>query len=153
MATVIFESTPMYPDASRMWQVVDDLKATILYTSPTALRSLIREGDDCADDRQITCAAAQVVHEALVDLEGVHRQRLQMREHAVSGAEIVDGDLDAHFLEGRQGDPGGLDVLYDNAFGDLQADRLTGEPELAEDVGHRIRESVGDQLDGRDVEP
>ncbi|HYO68688.1 MAG TPA: acetate--CoA ligase [Archangium sp.] len=46
VTTVIFESTPMYPDPSRMWQVVDDLKATILYTSPTALRSLIREGDE-----------------------------------------------------------------------------------------------------------
>ncbi|OJT23804.1 acetate--CoA ligase [Archangium sp. Cb G35] len=46
VTTVLFESTPMYPDPSRMWQVVDDLKATILYTSPTALRSLIREGDD-----------------------------------------------------------------------------------------------------------
>ncbi|QRK09038.1 acetate--CoA ligase [Archangium violaceum] len=46
VTTVIFESTPMYPDASRMWQVVDDLKATILYTSPTALRALIREGDE-----------------------------------------------------------------------------------------------------------
>ncbi|WP_257453224.1 acetate--CoA ligase [Archangium lipolyticum] len=45
VTTVMFESTPMYPDASRMWQVVDDLKATILYTSPTALRALIREGD------------------------------------------------------------------------------------------------------------
>jgi acetyl-CoA synthetase len=46
VTTVMFESTPMYPDASRMWQVVDDLKATILYTSPTALRSLIRAGDE-----------------------------------------------------------------------------------------------------------
>ncbi|WNG50058.1 acetate--CoA ligase [Archangium minus] len=46
VTTVIFESTPMYPDSSRMWQVVDDLKATILYTSPTALRALIREGDE-----------------------------------------------------------------------------------------------------------
>ncbi|HZH16008.1 MAG TPA: acetate--CoA ligase [Archangium sp.] len=46
VTTVMFESTPMYPDASRMWQVVDDVKATILYTSPTALRALIREGDE-----------------------------------------------------------------------------------------------------------
>jgi acetyl-CoA synthetase len=43
--TVMFESTPTYPNASRLWQVVDDLKATILYTAPTALRALIKEGD------------------------------------------------------------------------------------------------------------
>ncbi|HET9450695.1 MAG TPA: acetate--CoA ligase [Aggregicoccus sp.] len=43
--TVMFESTPMYPDASRLWQVVDDLGVTIIYTAPTALRALIRAGD------------------------------------------------------------------------------------------------------------
>jgi acetyl-CoA synthetase len=45
ITTVVFESTPLYPDASRYWQVVDDIKATILYTSPTALRALMREGN------------------------------------------------------------------------------------------------------------
>jgi acetyl-CoA synthetase len=43
--TVLFESIPTYPDAGRLWQVVDDLKATVLFTAPTALRALIREGD------------------------------------------------------------------------------------------------------------
>ena len=38
--TVLFESTPVYPDASRYWQVCDDIKATIFYTAPTALRTL-----------------------------------------------------------------------------------------------------------------
>ena len=43
--TVMFESIPLYPDPGRYWRVVDDLKATIFYTAPTALRALIREGD------------------------------------------------------------------------------------------------------------
>jgi acetyl-CoA synthetase len=43
--TVLFESVPNYPDAGRLWQVVDDLKATVLFTAPTALRALIKEGD------------------------------------------------------------------------------------------------------------
>jgi acetyl-CoA synthetase len=43
--TVMFEGTPTWPDASRMWQVADDVKATTLYTSPTALRALMREGN------------------------------------------------------------------------------------------------------------
>ncbi|WP_163865474.1 acetate--CoA ligase [Myxococcus eversor] len=43
--TVLFESTPSYPDAGRLWQVVDDVKATVIYTAPTALRALIKEGD------------------------------------------------------------------------------------------------------------
>ncbi|MEO6595562.1 MAG: acetate--CoA ligase [Planctomycetota bacterium] len=43
--TVLFESTPVYPDASRYWQVVDDVQAAIFYTAPTALRALMRFGD------------------------------------------------------------------------------------------------------------
>jgi len=43
--TVLFESVPTYPDASRYWQVVDDLGVNIFYTAPTAIRALIRAGD------------------------------------------------------------------------------------------------------------
>ncbi len=44
--TVLFESTPLYPDAGRYWQVVDDLGVSIFYTAPTALRALRRAGDE-----------------------------------------------------------------------------------------------------------
>jgi len=43
--TVFFEGVPNYPDASRFWQVVDKHKITVLYTAPTAIRALMREGD------------------------------------------------------------------------------------------------------------
>jgi len=43
--TVMFEGVPNYPDFSRFWQVVDKHKVTILYSSPTAIRSLMREGE------------------------------------------------------------------------------------------------------------
>ncbi|MCC7507739.1 MAG: acetate--CoA ligase [Planctomycetes bacterium] len=43
--TVMFESTPLYPDAGRYWQIVDDLGVNIFYTAPTAIRSLIAQGD------------------------------------------------------------------------------------------------------------
>jgi acetyl-CoA synthetase len=43
--TVMFEGVPNYPDASRFWQVVDKHNVTILYSSPTAIRSLMREGE------------------------------------------------------------------------------------------------------------
>lgn len=43
--TVMFESTPVYPDAARYWRMVDELGITIFYTAPTAIRALIREGD------------------------------------------------------------------------------------------------------------
>ncbi len=44
--SVIFESIPTFPDAGRYWQIVDDLQATTLYTAPTALRALMRYGDE-----------------------------------------------------------------------------------------------------------
>jgi acetyl-CoA synthetase len=46
VTTVIFESVPTYPDPSRYWRVIDDIGATTLYTSPTALRALMREGSN-----------------------------------------------------------------------------------------------------------
>ncbi len=44
--TLMFEGVPNWPDASRIWQVVDRHKVEILYTAPTALRALMREGDE-----------------------------------------------------------------------------------------------------------
>ena len=44
--TLMFEGVPTYPDASRLWQVVDKHQVNIFYTAPTALRALMREGDE-----------------------------------------------------------------------------------------------------------
>ena len=43
--TLVFEGVPTYPDAGRFWDVIDKHKVNIFYTAPTALRSLMREGD------------------------------------------------------------------------------------------------------------
>jgi acetyl-CoA synthetase len=42
----MFESTPMYPDCGRYWDMVERHKITVFYTAPTAIRSLMRFGDD-----------------------------------------------------------------------------------------------------------
>ncbi len=44
--TLIFEGVPNYPDASRFWQVIDKHQVEIFYTAPTAIRALMREGDE-----------------------------------------------------------------------------------------------------------
>ncbi len=44
--TLMFEGVPNYPDASRFWQVIDKHKVNTFYTAPTALRALMREGDE-----------------------------------------------------------------------------------------------------------
>ena len=43
--TVMFEGVPNFPDFGRFWQVVDKHQVTIFYSSPTAIRSLMREGE------------------------------------------------------------------------------------------------------------
>ncbi len=44
--TLMFEGVPNYPDGSRFWQVVDKHKVNIFYTAPTAIRALMRLGDE-----------------------------------------------------------------------------------------------------------
>ncbi|MCP3733636.1 acetate--CoA ligase [Sphingomonas sp. RP10(2022)] len=44
--TLMYEGLPNWPDASRIWQVVDRHKVHTLFTAPTALRALMKEGDD-----------------------------------------------------------------------------------------------------------
>jgi acetyl-CoA synthetase len=43
--TLMYEGVPTYPDASRFWQIVDKHEVNILYTAPTAIRALMREGE------------------------------------------------------------------------------------------------------------
>lgn len=44
--TVMFDGVPNYPDHGRLWETVDRLGVTTLYTAPTAIRALMREGDE-----------------------------------------------------------------------------------------------------------
>jgi acetyl-CoA synthetase len=44
--TVMFDGVPSYPDHGRFWETVDRLGVNIFYTAPTAIRALMREGDD-----------------------------------------------------------------------------------------------------------
>src|SRR5690606_26916772 len=44
--TLMFEGVPNYPDHSRFWQVVDKHQVNIFYTAPTAIRALMREGEE-----------------------------------------------------------------------------------------------------------
>ncbi|HSG58795.1 MAG TPA: acetate--CoA ligase [Woeseiaceae bacterium] len=44
--TLMFEGVPNYPSSSRFWEVCDKHAVNICYTAPTAIRALMREGDD-----------------------------------------------------------------------------------------------------------
>ena len=44
--TVMFEGVPTYPDAGRFWKIIEKFKVNSFYTAPTAIRALIRLGDE-----------------------------------------------------------------------------------------------------------
>ncbi|SFL06378.1 acetate--CoA ligase [Lysobacter sp. cf310] len=43
---LVFEGVPNYPNVSRFWEVIDKHQVTIFYTAPTAIRALMRDGDE-----------------------------------------------------------------------------------------------------------
>ena len=51
--TLMFEGIPTYPDAGRFWDVVDKFKVNILYTAPTAIRSLMGFGLDFVKNKDL----------------------------------------------------------------------------------------------------
>ncbi len=44
--SLMFEGIPTYPDAGRFWQICDKFGVTVFYTAPTAIRALMRHGDE-----------------------------------------------------------------------------------------------------------
>lgn len=44
--TLMFEGVPSYPNWDRCWQIIDKHKVNIFYTAPTAIRAMMREGDE-----------------------------------------------------------------------------------------------------------
>lgn len=52
--TVMFEGVPNYPDFGRFWDVVDKHKVNLFYTAPTALRALMREGNQWVESRDLS---------------------------------------------------------------------------------------------------
>jgi acetyl-CoA synthetase len=52
--TLIFEGIPTFPDAGRFWDIVDKHKVNILYTAPTAIRSLMSFGTELVDKHDLS---------------------------------------------------------------------------------------------------
>ncbi len=44
--SLMFEGVPTYPDAGRFWQICDKFAVTVFYTAPTAIRALMRYGEE-----------------------------------------------------------------------------------------------------------
>jgi acetyl-CoA synthetase len=68
--SVVFEGVPTFPDASRLWQIVAKHKVNILYTAPTAIRSLMSfglqyvEGNDLSSLKKLGSVGEPINEEA-----------------------------------------------------------------------------------------
>ena len=51
---LMFEGIPTYPEPDRFWKIVEDYKINIFYTAPTALRALMRFGDEWPDKHDMS---------------------------------------------------------------------------------------------------
>ena len=52
--SLMFEGVPTWPDAGRFWDIVEKHKVNILYTAPTAIRSLMAAGDEYVDGKDLS---------------------------------------------------------------------------------------------------
>jgi acetyl-CoA synthetase len=52
--TLMFEGIPTYPDPGRFWHIVDKHKVSIFYTAPTAIRALMREGEQWVNKHDLS---------------------------------------------------------------------------------------------------
>ncbi len=52
--SLMFEGIPTWPDAGRFWDIVEKHKVNILYTAPTAIRSLMAAGDDYVEGKDLS---------------------------------------------------------------------------------------------------
>ncbi|MFC1998568.1 acetate--CoA ligase [Chloroflexota bacterium] len=52
--SVMFEGVPSYPKPDRFWEIVEKYKVTIFYTAPTAIRAIMRDGDDWPNNRDLS---------------------------------------------------------------------------------------------------
>ena len=52
--SIMFEGVPNYPDFGRFWDIVHKHKVNLFYTAPTALRALMKEGDQWVENRDLS---------------------------------------------------------------------------------------------------
>ena len=110
--TLMFEGVPNYPDTSRFWQVCDKHKVNIFYTAPTAIRALMRAGDEPVK-KTSRASAASARHGRRADQPGSLAVVLQYgRRSALPDCRHLVADRNRrhsdHAAAGRHGAEAGL---------------------------------------------
>src|SRR5690606_24775646 len=95
-----------------------------------------------------TAVGGDVVDEAAIDLEAVERQRAELRQAGIAGAEIVKTDADAVVLERGDDRADRAEVLVQTAFGNLDLEAGRREPGFGEHLEQLLSEPRVAELDG-----
>ena len=61
-----FEGTPFYPENDRYWSIIDKYKVTQFYTAPTAIRSLMKFGDELVKKHSLSTLKVHFIHQYLL---------------------------------------------------------------------------------------
>ncbi len=99
---VLYEGAPDAPDWHRWWQIIEELKVSILYCAPTAIRAFMKQGEEIpASPRPVEPARARLGRRAdqprgLALVQGRHRWRQDPRGgHVVADRDGPDHDQPA----------------------------------------------------------
>src|SRR5439155_23512844 len=98
----------------------------------------VRESSDRVDDRRGLVVVLELTDERAVDLDRVDRQVSQITDRRISGTEIVDGDLDAKFLERVQLPYCARVVVDERGLGDFERDRRWVDLRRFERLAHAL---------------
>jgi hypothetical protein len=90
--------------------------------------------DDGAHDGGIVRVHGDVAHERLVDFQSADGKLLQRRQRRIAGAEVVDGQMQAHGVELVQKSDGALRIRHQGGFRDFQLEAGGRNIVLAEHV-------------------
>ena len=112
----------------------------------------MRQRDDGAGDRQAFVAAIAFDDEGAVDLEDVDGETLQVGERRITGAEVVDRNIDAHRLQFIEHCQRPLDVAHQHAFGDFQFEVFRRQAGFLQHRHDQCGEILFAEQAGRDVD-
>jgi hypothetical protein len=112
----------------------------------------VSQGDGAEGDGTVVEVGFDVGDEGAVDLQVVDREQLEVGERGVAGAEVVDGQRDAHAAQAFENDDGFLRIFHHRAFGDFQFEQFGRQAGGGQRAGDCFAEIAAAQLAGGDVD-
>ncbi len=111
----------------------------------------MRHLDDGGYQRGCVGVLGHVLDKGLVDLDIVHGELLEVAERGIAGAEVVDRDRNAQFLEAPEDADGIFLVLHERAFGDLKREEARVDARFPDSAFHGLDQVFVQKLQGREI--